>query len=468
MPDHRSVIQSAVIFKNSEGVGARGTILRLSRSLVVFEVYNPYSIVQLSEVLEGFTIRRGERVIYHGRAVVSNLVNTGLLLIVSATLTDPWSDLAGLLETGVGVATEVRRFLTDFDSVSSVRTNYQLVVTTLRTFLSELGRWLHQVDLTSSHGDDPRTTLTDDVFRELVDPLFPRLTELFLRFDEEARSVPDEEITYHKAYAQRDLHPLLLRAPFVHRTYTKPLGYAGDFEMVNMMLRNAREGPTTYAQLLHTFYVSSKVCQAHRNRIEILKELLTITARNNQNDSPVRILNIGCGPAHELAEFVRTDALSERCTFELIDFSSPALDAARHSLEAAIQESRHEPDIRYVRKSVHALLKDASGKDPGHDPASFDMIYCAGLFDYLSDRVCSRLLSLFYKWLKPGGKMLVTNVHRCSEYRGVMEHILDWHLIYRDETQMKSLWRAPHHTRVYLDATGMNIFAEVRKPDAEK
>lgn len=90
MIPRRSSLQSHITFRNSQGESARGTLLKLERTTVVFEVYNPYSIVQLSEVLSNLTIRRGESPIYNGRAVVSNLVNTGLMLILSATFLDPW------------------------------------------------------------------------------------------------------------------------------------------------------------------------------------------------------------------------------------------------------------------------------------------------------------------------------------------------------------------------------------------
>ena len=89
-PSRQAPFQSLVTFKNSQGDTARGTLLTIERGTVVFEVYNPYSIVQLSEVLKDLTIRRGENAVYQGRAVVSNLVNTGLILIVSANFIDPW------------------------------------------------------------------------------------------------------------------------------------------------------------------------------------------------------------------------------------------------------------------------------------------------------------------------------------------------------------------------------------------
>jgi len=49
---------SLVTFRNSQGAHARGTLMDLTRHAVVFEVYNPYSIVQLSEVLQELRINR--------------------------------------------------------------------------------------------------------------------------------------------------------------------------------------------------------------------------------------------------------------------------------------------------------------------------------------------------------------------------------------------------------------------------
>lgn len=459
-----SNIQSLVTFRNSQDLSVRGTILRLSRSIVVFEVYNPYSIVQLSEVLDHFVIRRGEREIYNGRAVVSNLVNTGLMLIVSVSLSNAWSDLAGLLETGRGVGDEVKRFIEDFDSISAVEEGYQLIVATLRTFLAELNRWLEQVDLEAGVLSDQPKSLSAELFYEIADPLFPRLSQLFQAFEAEARAVPEEALSFHKAYAQRDLHPLLLRAPFVYRTYTKPMGYAGDFEMVNMMVRNQREGPNTYAQLLHKFYVGAQVCQAHRNRVSIMTQLLAEIARTTTAAEPARILNIGCGPAHEVLNFIREEGLSERCSIELLDFSQSTLDETRENVTAAIDESRNMAKIEYTHESVHSLMKNAARPESSERSASYNFIYCAGLFDYLSDGVCKRLLSLFCKWVTPGGLVVVTNVHPRNEYRAVMEHVLDWYLTYRDEEQMEHLAAVAGDKKVYTDNTGINVFVEVRTP----
>ena len=53
-----------VTFQNSQGDAARGTLTNLQRRALVMELYNPYSIVQVSEVLHDLTIRAGDRSIY--------------------------------------------------------------------------------------------------------------------------------------------------------------------------------------------------------------------------------------------------------------------------------------------------------------------------------------------------------------------------------------------------------------------
>ncbi|MFA7346050.1 MAG: hypothetical protein WC003_17260, partial [Terrimicrobiaceae bacterium] len=69
---------SLVAFRNTSGITGRGTLVHISRSIAVFEVYNPYSLIQLSEVLQEVAVMRGERVIYSGKGVVTSLVATGL------------------------------------------------------------------------------------------------------------------------------------------------------------------------------------------------------------------------------------------------------------------------------------------------------------------------------------------------------------------------------------------------------
>ena len=45
---------------------------------------------------------------------------------------------------------------------------------------------------------------------------------------------------------------------------------------------------------------------------------------------------------------------------------------------------------------VHQILKEGAKIGENDSGSQYNVVYCAGLFDYLSDRICKRLLEIFY------------------------------------------------------------------------
>ena len=268
-------MSSHVIFSNSQGVQAQGSLIRLSRQVVVFEVYNPYSIVQLSEVLTELRIQQGDRETYKGRAVITSLLNTGLMLIVSASLVDPWSDLKGL-EPGPILRSYVNDFVTDWEvATSRLQDPYQLAVTSLRNYLQELSRWLEHWETEAGVREERQDEERIEAFVRDVDlEIEPRLTALYGDFEQASHGIDRKTVPYHRAFAQRELHPLMMSSPFMNRAFNKPLGYAGDFEMVRMMLSSPFEGGTSFSKILNASALRHEAPAAHRNRIDLLEKAL--------------------------------------------------------------------------------------------------------------------------------------------------------------------------------------------------
>ncbi|MGY2487653.1 class I SAM-dependent methyltransferase [Cupriavidus sp. CP313] len=456
----KTQIDPVVSFRNSQGEQARGTIINLQRKSLVMEVYNPYSIVQVSEVLSELSVRMGSKNAYLGKAVVMSLVNTGLTAVVSLTLIDEWRELSDLNNEPKSVAREAELFVQDWDSRFNIRRDYQIVVNEMRAFLSEVSRWVEQVDLTESLPKKDGK-LREDVFYELATPIMVKTKTYLDWLEGEAERVDPEIAPVHRTYAQSALHPLLLRAPFVYRTFTKPLGYAGDYEMVNQILSDPQQGPTTYFQIVNTAFLKAAVATAHRNRIDLLVDFLTRQAeRARAAGRPFRVLNVGCGPAFEIQRFVREYPNPELLSFQLVDFSDETLDYTRSSIERAASGAGRKASVEMVHQSVHELLKRRISPDD-ISAREFDAVYCAGLFDYLSDKVCARLLAYFASRSRAGGQILVTNVHANNPEKFGMEHLLEWYLIYRDDADMAQLLPENSHLhRIYVDPTGVNVFAE--------
>ena len=460
-------IDPVITFKNSQGEVVRGTLTNIQRRALVMEIYNPFSIVQVSEVLADLTMRSGDRSIYKGKAVVTSLLNTGLMAVVSVVLIDEWSDLNVVQGNMARVSEEAQRFVEDWQSRFRVSRSYQVAVSETRAFLAETSRWADQADMSGvlPCGEDRR--MRSDVFLDLATPIMAKGAEYFAWIEDEIKSVPAEDAAAHRSFVQAALHPLLLRAPFVYRTFAKPLGYAGDYEMVNQLLGDPQQGTSTYFQVVNAQFLQAAVAVAHRNRIEILIEFLQkAAALAEQEQRQVRILNVGCGPAVEIQRFIqRHPGAASRLAFTLVDFSEETLAYTRNRIAEASSAKEAAPAVSFVHESVHDLLKRAVRPDASADNELFDFVYCAGLFDYLSDKVCARLLQYFVQRTREGGGVLVTNVHSSNPQTGVMEHVLDWHLIYRDERGLESVLPSPReNTRIYTDSTGVNVFAEFRIP----
>jgi extracellular factor (EF) 3-hydroxypalmitic acid methyl ester biosynthesis protein len=69
----------------------------------------------------------------------------------------------------------------------------------------------------------------------------------------------------------------------------------------------------------------------------------------------------------------------------------------------------------------------------------YDLVYAAGLFDYLNSGVASALTRHMWDIVRPSGLMLIPNFMVGTRDRGYMESFMDRHLIYRTETDMWEL-----------------------------
>ena len=79
--------------------------------------------------------------------------------------------------------------------------------------------------------------------------------------------------------------------------------------MMNMIYRNQPEGRSLYEKLIHLLLVSQWPAKSVRNRIAHLGEnIINETARVARAGKTARILNVGCGPAREVQDFLEGNA----------------------------------------------------------------------------------------------------------------------------------------------------------------
>ena len=463
---------SFVSCSNSQSAPVRGTLIHMTGQTAVFELYNPYSILQMSEVLSDFQIIIGERQLYSGRAVVSSLVNTGIMLVVETTLVDPWSDLdiLAILKDKTSLRKEIERYVSGWETENKILPELKVLVTDFSSFLHDISIWVKQVEVAlSRQASSSIESYTSELVGEVTAPTKSRITEFLQGLENLACRIDSETAGLHKAYTRRILHPYTLCSPFVHRSYTKPLGYAGDYLMIDMLLSNPHKGEALFSKVVNTLILESDVCQAHRNRIEIMTQMLDQEGKRTRKlNRRFKVLNIACGPSRDVVNFIYTSNEANRCDITLLDFSQEALEFSEAETKKAKKARGSEIGITIVNKSIDSMLRESTKKAGTSDfiTERYDVVYCAGLFDYLTDSVCNRLISLYYEWLLPDGLLMVTNVHSSNPQRYMMEYLLEWNIFARDEKKFTELNTVPVPSEVFLDGTGVNLFLKMRNDNS--
>lgn len=460
--------KSSVVCRTSQGTELSASLLRMTRFTAAFEVHPPDTLLRASEVFEVFQIVSPEQTLYSGSAVIRSLVDFGSIMVCEAELDEgAWQDAVPAAPVRMLARDGFHQFLREWEGFYKILPEFKVAVADLQSFLDGLRRWLESVETGTRALPAPaRAAAERETLQELMATATPAISAMFERFEFVAASVPEELIPAHRAFCRRQLLPLLLCCPFMNRIFTKPLGYAGDYEMMNMIVRNAPEGDSLFAKLLQTYILSQAPAVAVRNRVDyFVQKFVTETARASAAGCPANLCSIGCGPAREVESFMAREALSNQARFRLLDFNDETLRLTGERLDTAKTKHHRQTRIELVKKPAQFLLKESGKVALGEE--KLDVIYCSGLYDYLSDRVIQALNTRLYERLRPGGVLIVTNFDPYNPIRHIMEFIFDWFLIHRDGKRLAALAPAQarqEHCEVRAEMSGCNIFLETRKP----
>ena len=460
--------EKEVTFQTADGKEFQAWLTRLTRHAATFEADDFAAGLRASEVLASFKVTARGRVIYFGRAVVSNVLHAGDTLLCEAKLDDLGAETAYFLpgaDSDENLPEAYETFFQAWQKNYQISSEFKVLVADVESYLTGVRQWLEQLEFGLKKPDDQAAQE-----RAILETVAPKIIAAFnsqhQRFEEMMYALPPEALGVHQDFVRRHWHKLFLGSPFGHRTFHKPIGYAGDYEMMNMIYRNQPEGRSLYEKLMHLLLVSQWPAISVRNRIAHLGEnILNETARVARTGKAARILNVGCGPAREIQDFLRDTPLSNHADFMLIDFNEETLLHAGRKLVETKREFSRQTEIRTEQISVYELLKRTQRRSAATE--KFDLIYCAGLFDYLAPDTCRALLELWHDSLAPGGLMLVANMTDTKPFRHFIEFILDWQLIYRNSREFLSLVpeRCREMTRVIAEPASVNLFLHTRKPD---
>ena len=262
-----------------------------------------------------------------------------------------------------------------------------------------------------------------------------------------ALPAPTWRVTVEQVVASHPVRSVVLEDPMTRRALAKPRGYAGDAVLLDYMYRlhpHESDDATPRGREIHELLVGGPAPTAARHRLGVLADALrSVGARPG---SPGRALAVASGHLRELA-LVPPDAWPSEVV---------ALDQDADSL-AVVATAHPDPRVVPLRATVRDLLARRVPLQP------FDLVYSAGLFDYLDVSVAASLTGRLLDLVAPGGRLLLANFTPDTPDIGFMEAMLEWNLVYRTEADMEALldgvsprpsartWRDPSGCIVYLD-----------------
>lgn len=226
----------------------------------------------------------------------------------------------------------------------------------------------------------------------------------------------------------------------------RPHGHHGDFELIDRIYTrwtSSRPELVAWDEYFHAQAAPKAVV----NRKTYFQDLLS---RVSASRSSARILNLGSGPGRCIREWLDTHP-NANVRIACVEISHSAITYARKLNET------HGSRVTFHQESALRFRLDSK----------YDLIWAAGLFDYLNDHTFIVLAKRLLKAVAPNGELIIGNFSVENPTRPYRE-LGDWRLHHRSSTMLRELMlesgACPQHLRVSAEAEGVNLFVHGRRP----
>lgn len=456
----------------------KGTLRRcelqdVSQSGFAFE-WHWEPLPQLGELIDEVTLRFDDHEAYRGHVRVSSVRRQDDVTLVGVSLVDTLmniDDVLSLRDVKARIAAPDFQGLVLRDAPWRVQGQelFKALVADLRLFLEDAEQRFGALEAALPwhvvHGEQ-ESPAREALIERIRSGFVAEVVSVSKELDSALRAAPRQSREAMRAFSLRQLDAQLMASPMAYRARHKPLGYPGDFEVMNGMYGRHFSGPTLFAKAMNLALVMIPAAQAVRNRKELVKgRLWAALDAHSERGEPLRILSVAAGPAEEvfglLAQREQIEVPLEIVLFDQ-DRSALAYSYARLSRLVA---ARWQGTVRVVHlhDSITRLLR---GSTQLAAASGFHAVYACGLFDYLQPHSWVSLCRTLYETLAPGGTLYVGNMVPACPSRWLMEFHLDWFLEYRERAELLELARraAPGALCTLLEEpTGVNPFVALTR-----
>jgi SAM-dependent methyltransferase len=199
------------------------------------------------------------------------------------------------------------------------------------------------------------------------------------------------------------------------------------------------------------FFHWQKATIAVRNRKVYFKQLLS---ELDSVPSPSTILNVGSGPCRDIKEYL-DEAVLTKISFECLDMDENAINYASRLLKSVF--------LKAEGAKVNFFCQNAFKFQPNKE---YDLVWSAGLFDYLDDNQFVFLLRSLLKMVRHNKEVVIGNFSDNNPSKDYME-FGEWFLHHRNEDGLRILAEKSgcnlKSISIEKELSGVNLFLRVRK-----
>ncbi len=297
--------------------------------------------------------------------------------------------------------------------------------------------------------------------------IFDKLDDFFYKTWEIVKDFETDKYIVHQNYYQQILSYLLLELIGTNRhIYNKPLGYAGDYIIINYIYEyhaNNYLGSSSYEKLINNYTCNIPISCSNIKRKDFLKKKIIETLERKDK---ARVLSIASGPNRELSELLKEGKINKTLFFNCLDFEKKALDYVNNEVSKIELEKRQLFYIEYICRDIVAIIRDKQLKDKLKD---CDLIYVFGIFDYLGERMAARLTRELYQLLQEQGNLIICNASlENSSHRAYYEMLGEWNIIHRTKEELMLYTRdISNAAEIKFDGFSENnnyLYLNIKKP----
>lgn len=384
---------------------------------------------------------------------------TGEMIVGFEVIGEPLKvDRIHALEVSADVIKEQTQYAQD---LASLPPEFKTFVYEMKDWLEKLKTRIDKLEADTpvdnwKEAQDYRMTIADTVAEYLghvIPAKYADVPQLIQGF------TPDE-LAWATKFAREQVGHLVYGAPFAHRAYYKPRGYAGDYEMMNHLYRDELVGKTLFDQCMHKYFIDEPAGAAVKNRGQYLFEKISQLFAATPVKQSLKIMSVASGPAMEQQLFLQNgkDFHGRPAEFTCLDQDEESLKHAQRQLHSQERFTQSGFKFKFNNMAIRNVIA------AGFPEKDFDMIYSAGLFDYFTEPVAQMAAQKMLDAVKPGGQVVIGNFSKDNPCVPFMELVLDWHLIYRSEEDLLRLFKG-FGSKVWVEKEplGVNLFVVIQK-----